>query len=252
MEKDLLSTLEEIQKNSNKTNKKISVYLIDLLFEKREIEFEKIIDLSRLLNVSYSSIDRFVKEGNWFSFKHFFHSFKSFHNHFLKKEDEVLEISKTNYAKVDNSKEVAKKMNNNLFFICSKKTRPIGYWIEERFSDIGKKISIFEGEIEDLQRFTNKITEHDVVFLITVSGSSLIINKTLENIAKLPRNRMPHVYILSSAKWLNIFNKYDFISSIQIQANYKEQTWESYNYLMIDLLVAITDIISSFYKRIKK
>lgn len=243
---DILVTLEWIRLHSTKNDKKIATFLLDNFRSETKTPFKTVDDLSKIVNLSYSGIDRFIKTGKWLSYKHFYHSYMEAMNLGTKKNRQS-NSSETNAKWMQISENVAVELKNNFFLICSKKSRPIGYWTEYRLSEIGKPSYVFDGEAEQIPSFINKMKPNDVLFLITVSGNSRIVNKALESIARLPRVRMPKIYILSTAHWLDIFDKYDFITSIRVDANYVSESWESYNFLMIELLNEITKVINTYF-----
>lgn len=243
MNNEIMNKLKYSHMKGTKNTKKICDYLINLLNMNQKPEFSTIQVLATLSGVSTASVNRFVYASGWPTFKHFIHDF---HDHFNAQAtgDDLRNEIGTRKKDFNWCREGLD--HKKIKFICSKKSRYLGKLISERFIAEGWNSTTFEGTYSDVAEYASKLNNEDYVVLVTISGGSLIVSKTIEEISKnrLMGNPMPNILVVSSAQWLDVFSKYSFIKYIHIDNDMDLESNWGYN----ESLIKIADFFLSNLK----
>lgn len=240
---DLYSRLVNLSQSGSKQHRKISKYLIWVLTNLKEINFSTIDSLSSLTMISRSTIARFATSNGWPSYKHFYFEFVEFFN------TQLLQGCDVEKSYLDRSTEIAKLLaSKEIVFICSKKSKFVGDLINSRLIEYGIKSECFQGGFYEIGDYVGKIWKSKLIVLITISGGSMLVSQAIEEIAKRYQNGMhPNILIISSAKWLNIFEKYSFIKHVFVKNEQDIDTSSGYNYSISSIVDLLLRVVNELY-----
>lgn len=224
----MLNDIENIYKTSTKNEKIICEFLFDIIKFNKKINFTTIESFANLLGVKKSSINRFIKKGPWISFKIFYYELKGRISFIESKPTHNNEINKV-VDKID----LAKKMDGkNIKFICSNRSTSVCKLVIERLGSIDIKSEFFKGNECDIPNFVNECTNNDLLVLVTPTGESARVNKTIEYIEKHRNKNDLNAILFTSTKII----KYDFLDYYYIENDHELDSEVGYNFSITKLI----------------
>lgn len=242
--------LLNIQISGTRVDKKIAEKLLDNDVQKK---ISKIVDISEICDVSVSTASRFITKIHYPSFKHFIYEYS---NEMAKKN----EIIDENGDEVDASyiQEITEKSHNlishvkgDIFTLTSRRGKSIGKMLHERLNDAKVKNFLFRESKDNVEEFV-KSSAGNTLILVSLSGYSNVFSKAIHEIAKLDEKDKPNVIILTAAVWMNIFEKYEYISLGKLKKKkYDLDEWKDYNYALLDIMSTLIVLLNDIHDRYK-
>lgn len=236
-----LTQLKEIALNGTKQDKYLAEEMLKIYRQNGELG--SIHDVASLFNVSSSSISRFIQRIKYPSYKHFTYDF----NH----RDEDESASQKNWNLIDQEAErLASLMPKNkmINILSSRRGKCVGKFINERLNDGNIKNRLFHESKDNVEKFVQG-SKNNILILISLSGYSNIFSKAIEEIAKLKIEEKPYVIIFTAAPWMEIFEKYCYISLGRLwKKKYDIENWKDYNSALLDIIALVINFINNLKK----
>ena len=248
MLKQCRKRLLRIKKSGTIGEKDIANKFLDM----KDSRISKISQLANLFNVSNSSITRFAKALGYTSFKHFQFEFNSTQEEETWSSNKVISSFDFTLRHYEKAKEIAEKVvSKEIYIIPSKRSYSLGIMAQSRLLEIGVKCCVFEGDESEISKFIEQ-SRNGVLMLISLSGYSKLFSKSMQEINK--NDLSQQVIIATAAKWMDIFNKYEFISlgNIKNSEDAILDSWEDYNNLMLELAAILMSICKELNQLKKK
>ena len=240
MTNKLENLLRESLNWKTKNCKKIATALLE------NKELNRIKKIATFCNVSYSSVDRFIKQLGYPSFKHFVYEYENEEDFKNKSLDNLI------FKYQQQGQDIAKKITGKIFIATSRKDKCIGKFLNERLNDENIKHEYFFESKNNISTFVeNVIDEKGTLILISFFPYSKLFNNFLQEISSVQSK--PNVIIITNAKWIDVFEKYNYVSIGQIsKKNYDIEKFDEYNHFLSEVFVLFFAILSEIWKISKK
>lgn len=219
------------------------------------ISFSNITELAKILSIGNSSMSRFVKRLGYPSFKHFYYEYISKNEgeekyNYSEGRSQLSESTADREQVMFNKivEEMASKIRGRIFIISSRRGKSIAKFMSERLNDGKVENVLFHESTDDIHEFFKKITKNDTVFVITLSGHSMIISRAITEIALINESEKPQVAILTASQYMSIFKKYEYISlGIITNKKYSLDDWKNYNFAILKMMNIIILLLNKLY-----
>lgn len=247
MIKQCKKRLIKISKHGTHGEKKIADALLSY-----DSKISKIADIAKMFNVSNSSITRFVHSMGYSSFKHFQFEYNRDDNTDTWTSAETVSSIDYTVKYYEKAKVIANKVGmKDIYVIPSKRSFSLAIMMRDRLKDANIKCVIFDKQKMELSDFI-KMSNNGVLFIISISGFSKIFSDSIHEISMLEQKH--DVIIVTAAKWMEIFKKYEFISlgNINESINVKVEAWEDYNNSLLEVAVIMMGVVKEIYLKRKK
>lgn len=247
MNNKIYNRIRQIHTIGSKTDKKIANYLSEILYLEKTPVFTNITTLANAIDVSLSSVHRFVKMGGWLSFKHFYYDFINLENIYVPSIviDDETSLEKKQTLLME---EIALNVKKPPYLFCSKKSNAVCNLLNKRIEDLGYDAKTFSGDHNEMIECIQKMTSEDVVVMITISGYSYLIFKLLDKIAKIHNNARPKIIFMTAGHSHEIVKKYNFIIDGFISKMYDEESWTDYNNAVSEIIKSIMILFNKCYE----
>lgn len=241
--------LLNIQISGTRVDKKIAERLLDTEIQKK---ISKIVDISEICEISVSTASRFIAKIHYPSFKHFIFDYS---NEMAKKNeiDEDENDADASYIQeiTEKSHSLISHVKGDIYTLTSRRGKSIGKMLHERLNDARVKNYLFRESKDDVEEFV-KASAGNTLILVSLSGYSNVFSKAIHEIAKLDEKDKPNVIILTAAVWMNIFEKYEYISLGKLKKKkYDLDEWKDYNYALLDIMSTLVVLLNDIHDRYK-
>lgn len=250
MDKMLYNRIKQIHKIGSKTDKKIADYLCDVLTLEKTPSFSNITTLAECIDVSLSSVHRFVKIGGWLPFKHFYFDFINLENvyvtpeQFEKEEEEISDERKQTLV----IEKLAVDIKKPPILFCSRKSGAICSLIGDRISDLGWKPQVFNGNHNDTKSFVSELKNDDVLIMVSVTGYSYLVSETLSQLARKRDGLIPKTILMSVGATDESSKKYIFVTEGIVNKKIECESWTEYNSALSDIVKALMILLNKYYE----
>lgn len=243
----MIETCKQRLIRMKKTGGKSDRVIAEKLLESEDSKIPKIAEMSAKLGISNSSVTRFVRRMGYPSFKHFQYEYNN------NTTEYNVEHHKFDYSAryAEKAKEIMKKVNPGpIYIISSRRGHPISFMMAHRLEAVNVKVRSFHNENCTIEEFI-EMSKEGTLFIISISGYSKVFSDAMTTIAQLEEK--PNVILITAAKWMKIFEKYNYISLGDVNASFnsilENDSWENYNNLIIELSMILMNVAKEIYKQ---
>lgn len=246
MNKTCVDRLLKIKVSGTPLNIQMATYLLN-----EQPKIDTIIELSKLFKAPLSSTSRFIGRLGYNAFQHFLLDYNEIERH---NEQSINTEVKRSKESID---EVIKYISNSksIHIMTSRKDKAIGKFVHERLNDGGVVNYLYSESSNKMKQFIENIKPKDCLVMIDLIGESYIISNAFTLISKA-QQEAPNkdlgfcVIIITAAKWVSAFHKYDFIHVERLMDETVVQNvgWKDYNHILKNILPVFLDIMDEIKK----
>lgn len=249
MTKDCKEKISWLMMHGTTLDNEISLKLND----EKKYQFRTIAELGQQLNIAISTVSRYVKKLGYLYFKDFMYEYNEKNYENVKGSEVSLGAltSKASGRTNDdcalecNVSQIGQKLKGKIHVISSQRSKAIAKLIIERLKDANIESAYFNENTEEFEQWIKNINPQDSVILVTVSGHSLRIQKTLEIFEKMAHK--PFGLIITAAKNLKVPENVSVITPNILHSKYHLNEWVEYNIVQLKIINIVTILLNSAF-----